>query len=50
MTNNSGMGGAMVTKFDHNMHNRQLLKVVKYQVPNVCRFEAINKFPVGGGG
>ena len=48
MTNNSGTGWAMVTKFGQNMRNRQILKVEKYQVPSICLFEAKKKFPVGG--
>ena len=47
MTNNSGTGWAMVTKFGQNMRNRQILKVEKYQVPSICLFEAKKKFPVG---
>ena len=50
MTNNSGTGGAMVTKFGQNMHNRKILKVAKYQVASICPFEAKKNFPVGGGG
>ena len=46
MTNNSGTGGVMVTKFGPNMRNRKILKVTKYQVPRICPFEAKKNFPV----
>ena len=47
MTNNPRMGGAMGMKFAQNKHNWKILKVLKFQVPSVCRFEAIKYFPVG---
>ena len=49
MTNNSRMGGAIGMKFSQRKHNRKILKVVKFQVPSVCRFKAIKKFFGGGG-